>query len=405
MWPLSRRDRGAPHSGRFAAWNELLRAHGPGKPVVLLDLDALDRNVEAVRRLAPRGLAVRVVAKSLPSVPLLERVLGGLHTHRLMVFDDSLGVLADAFPRADFLLGKPFPVRLAASLLAERPLLAQRARWLIDTPARLAEYADLAHGLGVRLRVCVELDVGLCRGGAGSAAELRDVLALLAARESDVELVGLMGYDAHAPSAPPWSSEANALDAVRARYASLVAVVDSARPGWRNETTILNGGGSKTFHAYRASDPITEVALGSALVLPSDFDAPSLAALEPAAYLATPVLKALGGPRVPFVEGAQALWRAWDPNRARAYFVFGGGFRGRPVSPAGLAPNPLYGPSTNQELWTGSRSTGLRPDDWVFFRPTQSERFLAEHGALRLVREREGRAELSPDRWAPLALG
>ena len=39
-------DEGAPYTPYFAALNDELRVHGPGRPVLILDLDRLDRNLD-----------------------------------------------------------------------------------------------------------------------------------------------------------------------------------------------------------------------------------------------------------------------------------------------------------------------------------------------------------------------
>jgi D-serine deaminase-like pyridoxal phosphate-dependent protein len=71
---------------------------------------------------------------------------------------------------------------------------------------------------------------------------------------------------------------------------------------------------------------------------------------------------------------------ALDANAARGFFVYGGHWLAEPESPAGLEFNSLYGRSSNQELLTGSRSVVLRPNDFVFLRPTQSEAVLLAFG-------------------------
>jgi D-serine deaminase-like pyridoxal phosphate-dependent protein len=435
---LRPRDRGAPHAPPFSEWNAELRRTGPGKPVLLLDLDALEHNLRAVREAVAPGLAVRVVAKSLPSLPLLRRVMEGLGTRRLMVFDESIALLAAELPDADFLLGKPLPVQAAAAFYAERAragdlAAGERVRWLVDGPERLAQYAALARQHGVKVRVCIEVDVGLHRGGVAEPADLRLMLQAIAADPAHLELGGLMGYDAHVTSAPPlFSSVEGALGAVVARYAAFREVVDeftrssagaarggaggsageggassagearaggSAGVGGASSAAgdlVFNGGGSKTYMLHRAGGPIDEVALGSCLVMPTDFDVATLAAHRPALFIATPVLKRLQGTRVPFLEWMSPAWSRWDPNRQLTYFVFGGGWMARPVSPAGLTNNPIYGFSTNQALFNGSERTGLQPDDWVFLRPTQSERVMQEFGAIRLL----GAAARDPDTWS-----
>lgn len=386
-----RRDRGAPHAPRFARLQEELRAKGPGKPVLLLDLDALDENIAAVRRATAPGLGVRVVAKSLPSIPLLRHVLGALGTDRLMVFDESVGLLAGAFPGADLLLGKPLPVQAAAHFYAGQagggadP--GARIQWLIDGPDRLAQYASLARSLGVRMSISVEIDVGLRRGGVGSPDELRATLEGIAADPAHLSFAGLMGYDAHVASAPPLlSSRERAFHDVLERYRAFRAVVGSIFGDRSPEGAVYNGGGSKTYMLYTATDPVNEVSLGSALVMPMGFDTPALAAHRDALFIATPVLKRLAGTRIPFLEWASRAWGLLDPNREVTYFVFAGGWMAKPVSPAGLLENPVYGFSTNQAMLNGSERTGLVPDDWVFFRPIQSERVMQEFGAIHPVR-------------------
>ena len=387
------RNRGAPHALPFSLWNAQLRRLGPGKPVLLLDLDALDANLRAVREALAPGMAVRVVAKSLPSLPLLRFVMERLETRRLMVFDESISILAAAFPDADLLLGKPLPVQAAAIFLADLEHkgdlpAASRVTWLVDSAERLSQYAALARSKGVRLRVSLEVDVGLHRGGAPDPAALRPLLDAIAAEPAHLSLAGLMGYDAHVTSAPPlFSSVQGAFNATVARYAAFRQVAQdlhrsAPRPG---EGLVFNGGGSKTYMLHRAGGPVNEVALGSCLVKPTDFDVPTLEAHRPALFIATPVLKRLQGTRVPFLEWLSPAWSLLDPNRELTYFVFGGGWMAKPVSPAGLTANPIFGFSTNQALLNGSEKTALHPDDWIFLRPTQSERVIQELGAIRIV--------------------
>lgn len=389
---LRPRDLGAPHAPRFARLQDELKSAGPGKPVLLLDLDALDANIDAVQRAVAPGLAVRVVAKSLPSIPLLRHVLARLGTTRLMVFDESISTLSAGFPESDLLLGKPLPVRAAELFYAEQREAnvaspGARVRWLVDTPERLSQYAALARSLDVKMRVAVEIDVGLHRGGAPDPAALRPLLQAISADPAHLSFAGLMGYDAHVPSAPPLlSSPDSALAGVVARYRAFKEAVRAHDPSWLSGDVVFNGAGSKTYMLYGQGSPLDEVALGSALVMPAKFDAPTLAAHTEALFIATPVLKRLQGTRVPFLEWASRPWALWNPNRQVTYFVFAGGWMAHPVSPTGLVENPVYGFSTNQAILNGSEKTALAPDDWIFFRPDQSERVMQEFGAIRTVR-------------------
>jgi len=151
---------------------------------------------------------------------------------------------------------------------------------------------------------------------------------------------------------------------------------------------VLNAGGSPTYRLHDGSGAANEIALGSALVKPSDFDTELLQDLAPAAFIATPVLKADRRFQMPIgVEVLGDAARAWDKNQEHVYFVYGGNWMADPVSPAGLAASGLYGNSSNQQALLGSGEQQLKVDDYVFFRPRQSEAMLQQFGDI-VVMER-----------------
>lgn len=94
------------------------------------------------------------------------------------------------------------------------------------------------------------------------------------------------------------------------------------------------------------------------------------------------MLKALPRADLPTAEALTPLFRLWDRNTARAFFIHGGHWLAAPVSPPGLQYSALFGRSSNQELLTGSERVSLTPDDTVFLRPTQSEAVLLQFGDL-----------------------
>ena len=105
----------------------------------------------------------------------------------------------------------------------------------------------------------------------------------------------------------------------------------------------LNGGGSLTYplHSQQHS-ALNEVAIGSALLKPAEFDTPLLQEHQPALWIASPVLKALDG-ALPYLQSLQPLLATWNPNRQHAYYLYGGRWPAQPVSPAGLDYDALYG--------------------------------------------------------------
>lgn len=384
-------EEGAPYDEYFRTLNAELQREGPMRPCMLIDLDRVDHNIGVVTEAIRAPKRFRVVAKSLPSIGLLDYVFRKAGTRSLMAFHQPfLNAEAEAFPDADILLGKPMPVRAAANFYATLkggfdP--ARQLQWLIDTPERLAQYLELARGLGTRLRVNLEIDVGLHRGGVQDSATLDAMLKTIAANPQHLEFSGFMGYDPHVVKLPSFAGSVDELfrksmdiyrghvDFLRREHAAL----------W-NERLTLNGAGSPTYQLHRDETLTNDLSVGSALVQPTDFDVPTLAAHRPAAFIATPVLKSASGLRLPELDALSSLVRWWDPNQRQSYFIYGGYWMARYESPRGLRPSGLYGHSTNQEIATASAAVGLKVDDHVFLRPTQSEAVLLQFGDLIAVR-------------------
>lgn len=120
---------------------------------------------------------------------------------------------------------------------------------------------------------------------------------------------------------------------------------------------------------------------------PVDFDLLTLSHHQPAAFIAAPVIKALVRTQLPVLEGLGGVMALWDPNAARAFFIYGGHWLAAPVSPPGLQYNSIFGRSSNQEMLTGSRRVTLAPDDYVFFRPLQSEAVFQQFGPIALYQD------------------
>lgn len=392
LWASKPAGRGeGGHPSYFAQLERSLRDHGLARPTMLVDLDRFDRNIDTLLR-GLSGRPLRLVAKSLPSPRLLDYAMKRAGTNRLMSFHQPfLNQAAHDLPATDVLLGKPMPVvaadRFYRALAPGGFEPGRQLQWLIDSPERLRQYRELAAGRDLALRVNVEIDVGLHRGGLGDPAELARLLTAIG-EDSRIGFAGLMGYDAHVAKLPPLAGEqARELERVQHRYREFLDVVkarlgEAALPG-----LTLNAAGSPTYKLWSGIDGVAnELSVGSGLVKPLDFDIPTLDAHVPAVYIATPVLKAFDALDVPGLGPLNALWRLWDTNRERTFFVYGGYWKARPVSPPGLIENPIFGRSSNQEMLNGSPSVALEVDDYVFYRPTQSEAVMLEFGDLALVR-------------------
>ncbi|MBD2858021.1 DSD1 family PLP-dependent enzyme [Spongiibacter sp. KMU-158] len=383
---------GGAHGAYFQQLQFALAEAGLYRPTLVLDRQRLDENTVRLIQHLNGNFDYRIVGKSLPSLPLIERVRAATASNRVMVFHQPfLNLLAAKMPDADLLMGKPMPVQMAQRFYQYQVGQSDfspehQLQWLIDSPQRLKEYRQLAEARQQPMQLNFELDVGLHRGGFKKASELARCIADVQGHPL-LQFSGFMGYEAHVSKMPgvvggPEKAMAQAMGFYRECVAAAKTVL---KDQWNPATLTLNAGGSSTYQMYQpqmqgSAAPCNEIATGSALVMPTDFDVPSLADHLPAAFIATPVLKALDSTEVPGLEGASGAIAAWDVNTERTFFTYGGYWKARPESPAGLQNNGLYGRSTNQEMLNGSRNVKLAQGDFVFLRPSQSEFVFLQFG-------------------------
>jgi D-serine deaminase-like pyridoxal phosphate-dependent protein len=374
---LREKDRGAGgHDAYFAVLQAALKRAGVAQPTLVVDRRRLEANIAAVRSaLAPTRLALRVVTKSLPAPDLLEAVLSGTCANRLMVFNAVILEEMAAFrPDADVLLGRPLPAVQVANFVrrhAGSPAPAARPQWLVDTSQRLEQYAQIATASGASLRVNLELDVGLHRGGLPDLAALARAIDQAMA-EPLLEITGLMGYDAQVPGAASPTAE---MARVQALYGAAVKLL-AEKLGDTSAMT-LNTAGSPTYALHLADPHANEVSIGSAFVKPTHFDLAALKDHQPAAFIAQPVLKVMDPALYPRREHLTATFNTLDPNSRRGFFLYGGYGDARPVSPRGLRFSEIYG---GRAMLAGSARVELAQDDFVFMRPTESEGVFLQFG-------------------------
>ena len=371
------------------------------EPVLVIDRDRLDTNIDRLQTHLPQGMAYRIVAKSLPSAPLIEHIASRAGTDRLMSFNTNMvEQLIALMPKADQLLGKPIPLIAVKRIFehADAPgasALQQQVQWLIDTPERLAQYEAFAASSGLSLRINLEIDVGLHRGGMEPGDALATALQLIS-NSNHLELSGLMGYEPHLtklPNLAGWPKRARKGAADRFREA--LAQVSSVLGEDHCEAMIRNMAGSPTFGLYTDTDLANEIAAGSALVKPSDFDLPILKDFLPASFIATPAIKVSNGVRLPGLEYAnRALGK---PTSGKTVFLHGGYWKADPVYPGGLKYSNLFGRSSNQEMLVAPKNSSLKVDDFVFLRPTQSEAVFLQFPKIAVFSGGE-----IVDQWQPL---
>lgn len=374
-----------PPPSYFEQLSSDLDAASIGTPVVLIDLDRMEANVDAISdAIAPSRF--RIVEKSLPSLDLLRRVLErsearGTPTGFLVLHLPFLSDLLAAFPGADVLMGKVHLVSAVRRFFRALDAAAQmdaaaRVTFLAASAADCDGFAAIATELGVRLRIAIEVDVGLRRSGVGDPSGLPPLLDRLRAAPS-LELRGLLGYDGHVAYGPRnnlrglMSAHADAMDELQ----SFIDALEAMAPELVPDDAIVHSGGTATYPLYGGT-PVNDVATGGGVLRPGEYPDHVISALLPAIFVATPVLAQYDDPGLPFVG------RSGIPSLAglQGLTIYGGGWPSLWVHPEGIAgvslvSDPGAAPPLvpNQGLVTAPDGLDLGVGDWIYYHPRGSD--------------------------------
>lgn len=372
----------------FNTLTKSLHEVGISHPVLIIDLDRLDQNIDILLRHLPEGMGYRIVAKSLPVPKLISYLREKSGTDRLMTFNlPMLLDLIEVMPDAEHLIGKPLPARAFQEFLNTAPPNSfVKVHWLIDTHERFDQYTAIAQDAGVNAHIIIELDVGLHRGGFEPGTHLKRLLLKL--RSSNMlNFKGFMGYEPHVASIPrAFGLQARAMKSAWAKYTAALDLAHDIFGSATVKSIVRNAAGSPTYRLYTDTLIANEVAVGSALVKPTHFDTELLKPFMPASFIATPVLKSVGPTQIPALEFTDGIRRLVSPGTAHTIFIHGGNWLADPVYPAGMRYNKTFGRSSNQEMLNGSKSLSIAPDDFAFFRPHQSEAVFLQFGDIVVIR-------------------
>jgi hypothetical protein len=376
----------------FARLNAAVKAYQPGASAGIIDLDRLDHNVDVVKAQLGADFKLRIVTKSLPSLDLLKYLMDRGRTNRLMVFSEPyiaeiLGHFnADSL---DLLLGKPLPAE-ALPRLSLYPGWAS-INWLVDTKQRLNEYLAYARKTNTPLKISLEIDVGLHRGGFETPAEMGEAIRIIKDNSQYLALTGLMGYDGHVPYVPFYIYKDKAVRKafvnVQQAYSTFTDELKKYYPPAFINTLTFNSGGSNTYFyypQYKNITPVNEVAMGSGFLCPYNFSELPAIGHQPALFLSSPVGKKIETSKLPFAEKISPVVYMWDPNLKVSYYMLGGGWPGVEAAPAGLKKNSFWDENDegysnllpNQSLLSSSDDNNVQVGDFVFYHAWEGDGML-----------------------------
>ena len=209
IWIFKPRDHGGGYKPYFSQLNQALKDKHIGSGRILIDLDKLDHNLATIQAHIPSSEHYRIVVKSIPCIELIRYIKNQINTNKFMVVHRPfLKVILDNFPPTiDILLGKPLPVFALDEFFTEiAPEQKERAQneiqWLVDTKTRLLEYLEYATVNHLHLRINIEIDIGLHRGGVTKPGDLDELLDVIQNNSEFLTFNGFLGYEGHVPHAP-----------------------------------------------------------------------------------------------------------------------------------------------------------------------------------------------------------
>ena len=236
-------------------------------PCLVLDLDALERNIKKMGDYAKaHGMRHRVHGKMHKSVDvaLLQEKLGG-----------ACGVCcqkvseAEVFARGgikDVMVSNQVRDPAKIDRLARMPKLGARTLCCVDDPENVADLAAAAQKHGTEIECLVEIDCGAGRCGVTSTQEVVNIAKLIDAAEG-LKFAGIQAYQ----------GAMQHLDSYEERQAKTQIAIDMVKDAVAGlkanglECDIVGGGGTGSYYFESNSGVFNELQCGSYAFMDADY--------------------------------------------------------------------------------------------------------------------------------------
>lgn len=351
---------------------------GEPLPAALVDLDLLEKNASDILKRAGT-MRIRIASKSVRCPRVLEHLFKfSKRFQGLMTFTAQETLLLAELGFDDFLLGYPTTDRAAIEALLK---LNKKVTFMVDSKEQL----QLLASCGTSVRVCLDIDMstpfpGLWFGVRRSPLRtLQDVQKLLSDLPAQVQIKGLMGYEAQVAGL----GNRGVLGPI-IRFLQRRSHADYARRrgeivAWLKQhhtLDVVNGGGTGSLEWSHQDPGIDEVTVGSGFYSPALFDHYVNFQHAPAAFFAVPVVR----------RPATGMWTA-----------LGGGYtasgeinvnkRPVPYLPAGIKLVDQEGCGEVQTPFNYTGTDKLTLGDPVFFRHAKAGELCERFNEMLFVRK------------------
>ncbi|RLA63558.1 MAG: amino acid deaminase/aldolase [Epsilonproteobacteria bacterium] len=271
---------------KYSHYSHILK--GQRLPALILDYDLLKKNVEDIIKRAD-GKKIRLASKSIRSVPILKRLLSD--------YPEFQGILCFSIEEAVFLAEKGLDDLLVAypSVQAKviEPVcnLTKEGKFItlmVDSLEQVQTIQAVAAKKNAVINICFDIDMSMHLPGLNfgvyrsSLRSLKNVLDLFDKIKDfeNVKVVGIMGYEAQIAGLGD-KIPGNPVKAWIVRLLKKISipklrklrkeVVDSLTERGVS-LTIKNGGGTGSLRSTSEDSSVNEIAMGSGLFSPTQFD-------------------------------------------------------------------------------------------------------------------------------------
>jgi len=357
-------------------------------PAAWVDLDRFDRNLDDLLRRAA-GMPIRVASKSLRCRALIERVLERPGCEGVMCFTAAEAVHLSA-TMDDLLVAYPTVEPREVKPVLERLAAGRTIVLTVDDLEQLEILSALAREARQVLPLCLDVDMSLAlpklhfgvRRSPIRTAEDALVIGKRVRSDPNLELVGVLGYEAQVAGLPDKTSRAawNAMVRtlkrasirdLRKRRGSVVRAL--RREG--HAIRFVNGGGTGSVESTRKDPSVTELTAGSGLYVPALFDEYEAFDPVPAAGFALPVVRRPAKGMVTCLGGGYVASGSAGPDKLP-----------QPFLPPGLSLLEAEGAGEVQTPLEGAGAGDLAIGDPVFFRHAKAGELCERFAALHLIR-------------------
>ncbi|MHA1899652.1 MAG: alanine racemase [Promethearchaeota archaeon] len=273
-------------------------------PLLYLDLDAFDKNLEQIGKNLPNNKKIRIGTKSIRVPKLIKRCLEKPFVQGVLTFHaNEFKFLQENFQVDDFLLAYPIYTKNEAILACQAAKRDENAKitLMVDNIEHLKLLGETAYQYNINLYICIDVNMAINFMGIYAGARRSplnsssDVLKIANEIKKYPNLIfrGIMGYEAQNASLGDdfflyrlmKRKSRNIVNHLRQQIVS-----DLKKAGY--ECEIVNGGGSGCYQETAQESSITEVGLGSALFKSYIFDKIiSMNQFEPSLYMVLRIVR------------------------------------------------------------------------------------------------------------------